>query len=56
MQVYAVAAYDDYYPNPDNVKKVFLSYESAQLFAESLKNEENYAYDYIEIFTYNVEE
>ena len=49
MKVYAVLAYDNYYPGPDNCRGLFRSFEDAQAFLVEHKATSRYTYDYYDI-------
>jgi hypothetical protein len=53
MIVYAVIGYDRYYPCPDNVEKVFASYERATEYLEALQKTGRR--DYYDVVEYMVE-
>ncbi len=52
--IYAVAAYDQYYPQADNVIKVFSSKEAAYEFLEYIKVSKAVYFDHFDVFQYNV--
>ena len=54
MEVYAVIGWDYYYPSPDNVMKMFKSWDKACSFLEEVSKEG--FYKNYEIVTYEVEE
>ena len=49
MKVYAVLAYDDYYPGKDNCKGLFRRLEDAQTFLKEHKETSKYFYDNYDI-------
>lgn len=49
--VYAVLAYNDYYPRGDNVKGMFDSYSKAEQFLDKFRKEKDY-YDNYKIVDY----
>lgn len=49
--MYAVLAYDKYYPDGDNVKGVFDSYSKAEQFLDKFRAEKDY-YDFYKIVDY----
>lgn len=57
-KVYAVACYDNYYPIPDNVRKVFSNEKDAYQYLEELREvhrAKDCVYDCYEVFDYVVE-
>jgi hypothetical protein len=58
MEVYAVIWWDDYYPSPDNVLKMFKSWDKACSFLEEVSSViyKEVRYKNYEIVTYEVEE
>lgn len=60
MEIYAVIAYSQYYPNSDNVKGMFADRDKAYEFLEEYKrldqSSEGYSYnDYYEVIKYDVD-
>ena len=53
MKVYAVAAWDNYYPSPDNVLKVFSSKEKAYEYYQEVVG--TLSMDRYDILEYEVE-
>ena len=55
MVVYAVAYWDQYYPRPDNVGRVFKDYDRAVEYLAEVQELYGNDYDYYRIFEYEVE-
>ena len=55
MVVYAVAYWDQYYPRPNNVDRVFKDYDRAVEYLAEVQELCGNDYDYYRIFEYEVE-